>query len=180
VFHWRPQFIGKRQDLGPLADPHGAPARGSAGSLLRLAGFFVDHWLGYILDVRPRLVRSGLVIFDRYFDDITIDSKRYRYGGPSWLPKALTRLVPRPDMVVVLDADVERVLARKREVQAEEMSRLRKRYLDFAGCESRAVIITTDEGVGETSLAIRRALADRMNHRFEHRLSNWIAPTQLS
>lgn len=175
VFHWRPQIIGKRPDLGPLTDPHGSPARGSLGSILRLAGCFADYWLGHIFVVRPQLVRSGLVIFDRHFDDITVDSKRYRYGGPSWLPRLLAHFIPRPDMVVVLDADVQCILARKREVHPEEMTRLQRRYRDLATRESNCVVISTDVGLVLTSLATQRALAIRMNSRFECRFKRWVA-----
>ncbi len=180
VFHWRPQFIGKRPDLGPLTDPHGIPARGTFGSVLRLAGFFADYWLGHIFVIRPRLVRSGLVIFDRYFDDIAIDSKRYRYGGPSWLPRVLVRLAPRPDMFVVLDADVERVLSRKQEIREEELLRLREDYAELASCGSNCVVISTDTCVVAMLLASLRALADQMNRRFERRLNHWVAPPHES
>lgn len=174
AFHWRPQFIGKKPDLGPLSNPHGIPPRGPLASLLRLAGFFADYWLGYMFVVRPLLVRSGLVIFDRYFDDITIDNKRYRYGGPSWAPKFLAHLIPRPDMIVVLDADVERVLARKREVRADEMVQLRKRYLEFARLDATCQVISTEAGVLATSAATSRALAACMYRRFELRLGRWM------
>ena len=180
TFHWRPQFIGKRPDVGPLTDPHGASARGAFGSLPRLAGFFADYWLGYIFMVAPKLVRSGLVLFDRYFDDITIDSARYRYGGPSWLPRLLARLVPRPDMIVVLDADAERILARKREVQEEEMAGLLQGYAEFARRAPDCVLISTNVEMAETSLTIRRALVGCMSRRFEHRFSRWLGHPQSS
>ncbi len=180
VFHWRPQLIGKRPDMGPLTDPHGTPARGTLGSLVRLAGFVVDYWIGYFFLVRPRLVRSGLVIFDRYFDDITVDCKRYRYGGPDWIPRLLVRLVPRPDLLVVLDADVEQMLSRKQEVNREELTKLRVRYAELVRHEQNAVVIRTDSTIAVTSIAIRRALAGLMSNRFRRRFPEWRVESESS
>ena len=57
-----------------------------------LSAFFLDHWVGYIFKVRPALGRSNFVIFDRYFHDVLVDPRRYRYGGPSWYAKFLARM----------------------------------------------------------------------------------------
>ena len=83
VFHFRPMLIAPQDETGvPTIDPHGVPPRGAIGSMARLLGLFADYWLGYLVLTRPLVARSGLVVFDRYFHDILIDSRRYRYGGP--------------------------------------------------------------------------------------------------
>jgi thymidylate kinase len=173
VFHWRPQCIAKKPDLGPVTDPHGKPARGSIGSCVRLFGFVLDYWAGYIFTIRPKLVRSGLVIFDRYFDDMAIDPRRYRYGGPVWLPRVLTRLIPRPDIYIVLDAQEDRMFLRKQEVSAEELVRLRRAYVAFAGRQSTAVLVSTDGVVEEAAAASSRAVCTWMNGRFTDRFRRW-------
>ena len=46
---------------------------------------------------RAVLSQSGLVVFDRYFDDLLIDAKWYRYGKPMWVVRAFRSLIPKSD-----------------------------------------------------------------------------------
>jgi len=66
-----------------------------------------------------------LVIYDRHFVDILVDAKRYRYGGPPWLLRLIWRLIPKPDLIILLDAAPEVLQARKQEVPYEETARQR-------------------------------------------------------
>jgi thymidylate kinase len=60
------------------------------------------------------------------------DPLRYRYGGPSWVSRAACRLVPRPDLIVVLDAPTSVVRARKQEVTIAESERQSMAYRSLA------------------------------------------------
>ncbi len=60
------------------------------------------------------------MVFDRYLIDTVIDPKRYRYQGPSWVLRTVWRVVPKPDLVILLDAPAEVLHARKQEVPIEE------------------------------------------------------------
>jgi hypothetical protein len=72
---------------------------------------------------------SGLIMFDRYFQDLLVDPIRYRYGGPMWLPRLLNAFVPPPDLLLlVLDAAEEVILSRKRELPPVELRRQRASY----------------------------------------------------
>lgn len=169
VFHWRPQLIAPKPDTGPLPDPHGTPVRGSFLSVVRLIGFFMDQWVGYAFVIRPLLARSGLILFDRYFHDITIDNKRYRYGGPKWFARFLARLVPSPDLFLVLDAKEDLILSRKSEVEPRELKRLRSRYIQLLSEISDSVLIRTDTEVKQSAAAASRAIALYMTRRFKSR-----------
>jgi thymidylate kinase len=177
IFHFRPQLIKPQLKTGvPATDPHGKPVRGAVGSVARLLGLFADFWAGYLFVSRPLLARSGLVIFDRYFHDIIIDNKRYRYGGPLWLPRVLARWIPPLDpLFLVLDAEVDVILSRKREVAPEELKRLRSLYIKMTLETSQAQLIKTDEGVETSSAAASRAIALYLAERFERRHGSWLA-----
>ena len=110
-------------------------------SAARLFAHFLDYWLGYWLVIRPVLARSCLVVFDRYFDDILIDPERYRYGGPSWLARMLRLLIPKPDLMLVLDAPEEVVLSRKQEIAPEEVQHQRRLYSEYQNRISNGWII---------------------------------------
>jgi thymidylate kinase len=130
VHHLRPRRLVGRSGGSPLpvVDPHGRPPRGVAGSTVAIGLVVLDWWFGYWWDiVRPR-VKNSLVVFDRHFLDVQVDPLRYRYGGPAWLPRMASRLVPQPDVVVVLDAPPDVVRARKQEVTSEESRRQYSAY----------------------------------------------------
>ncbi|MBW3660109.1 MAG: thymidylate kinase-like protein, partial [Gemmatimonadetes bacterium] len=122
-----------RRERAPVVDPHGRPPRGRVVSVVKLGWWWIDYWLGYLLEIRPALRRSTLVLFDRYFDDVVVDPARYRYGASARLARVVGRSVPRPDSLVVLDAPVDVLRSRKQEVTPMEMERQRKAYLRLAG-----------------------------------------------
>jgi thymidylate kinase len=177
VFHFRPMLIAPQDETKILTtDPHAVSPRGSLGSAMRLLGFFLDYWLGYLLLIRPLVARSGLVVFDRYFNDILVDPKRYRYAGPAWLPRRLIRLVPTPDLpFLILDAEDEVILSRKQELDPSELSRLRAAYQQLSVGSSRACVIRTDNDVKRSLEDASRTLADYMFQRFILRHSMWLA-----
>jgi thymidylate kinase len=112
----------------PVTDPHGRTPRSLMGSLIKLVYWAVDYIVGYHLTIRPALARTTLVLFDRYLVDALVDPRRYRYGGPRWALEALWRAVPKPDLVVLLDAPTDVLRDRKQEVPAEEIDRQRQAY----------------------------------------------------
>jgi thymidylate kinase len=78
-----------------------------------------------------------LVIFDRYYDDILCDPRRYRYGGPLWLARFGRWLVPKPDVTFYLNASPETIQSRKQEVSLEETRRQVAAYESLAAGQIR-------------------------------------------
>jgi hypothetical protein len=132
VFHLQPDILGQKRDDGPVTAPHAKPPHPLWLSLLKIPYYVLDYGLGYALRIRPRLVKSTLVLFDRYYDDILVDSRRYRYGGPPRLLHWLQRAIPRPDLFLILDAPEEQLLQRKQELPRAELRRQRLRYRQLA------------------------------------------------
>jgi thymidylate kinase len=162
TFHWRPGVVLPIRDGdGGLANPHDQPPRGAVLSVLFLLGFFLDFWVGHILRVRPLLTRSGLVIFDRYYYDILVDPKRYRYAGPKWLLRVMALLLPgRDELVLVLDAPEEVILSRKRQLSEEELRRMRVDYRQLNMRLKQSHLIETQYGPQQTlALASRIVFA---------------------
>ncbi len=114
----------------PTRDPHNKSSRGLALSLLKLALWWADFTLlGYVRDIYPNLRRGALVLFDRYYQDLLVDPRRHRYGGPLWVARFAGRFFPRPQLTILLDAPPEVLHSRKQEVSFEETSRQREAYL---------------------------------------------------
>lgn len=130
--HFRPGLGGGgdgRPSGAPHPQPHGKPPRGLLASTAKLLYYGGDYLAGHVLGTRPRLVRSTLVLFDRYYDDLLVDPRRYRYGGGLSVARWIGRLVPKPGLVILLDAPTDAVRARKQEVTPAESERQRKGYL---------------------------------------------------
>ncbi len=154
-----------------IHDPHTRPPRRSAASLAKLAFWWLDYGLlGYATDIYPSLARSTLVLFDRYYHDLIVDAKRYRYGGPMWAVRLVSRLIPRPDLVILLDAPPEVLYARKQEFPFAEARRQREAYLDLVKGLSNGYVIDAskplDQVVAEAEQIILEYLAKRSTRRF--------------
>jgi len=130
-FHWKPPvFSGRRQATrGPATDPHSKPPRNALISLLYIKLHWLEFFLGWHLRVRPRLFRGGLVLIDRWYYDFFVDQRRYRLQGSNLLVQIGLKLLPKPDLVFLLDAPLEVLRRRKQEVPEAETRKQREAYL---------------------------------------------------
>ena len=129
TYHLRAGVLRSSRETVTNCDPHGQAARGTVISAFKLVYLLVANWLGYFLAIRTQLARGQLILFDRYFPDCLIDPLRYRLPTECRRMAALVaRLLPRPDLYVVLDAPANVLQERKREVTLAESERQRKEY----------------------------------------------------
>lgn len=156
VYHWRPGVIRGRTKHtgGPVTDPHGRYSRGAVASLAKLAFLFADWWVGYFLSIRPKCRSGALVVFDRGYQDLLVDPKRYRYGGSMALAELVGRLVPRPALTVLLDAPVAVLRHRKQEVAHEETVRQRQAYVERVTALDYGVVLDASRPVDEVADAL--------------------------
>lgn len=174
-FHLRPQFFFPRRPAPPVTDPHAKPPRGPLASSLRLTALLADYCLGYAFQLRQLKPRSYLLVFDRYFFDVLVDPKRFRFGGPLGLARLYARLVPSPDLVLVLDTDVETMQARKAELAPDELQRQRDAYRRLPIKGSRLSVINTCGTQEEVAYQVAAAIAEFMSQRFMTMHPEWMA-----
>jgi thymidylate kinase len=169
VFHWRPGvLVPIRDGDASLANPHDDPPRSGLVSTMFLFGLVLDFWAGYLLRTRALLTGRGLVIFDRYYCDLLVDQKRYRYGGPIWLLRWLLRVVPgRQDLVLILDAPEEVILSRKRQLLPEELKRQRAEYRALTKELPNACVIETQHAVEQVLAVCCRVVMEHLARRLE-------------
>jgi thymidylate kinase len=165
VFHLRPA-LGRRQAAGaPVTDPHAPAPYPWWLSALKVPYYVLLYNLSYLAAVRPRLRAGGLVLCDRYYDDLVADPRRYRYRGPLGLAAFGARWTPRPDLMLILDAPAHTLLRRKREVPWRELRRQREAYRRLDAGGSRVFLLDAarpeDEVVRDAVAAIRGYLAQR-------------------
>ena len=135
-----------RRAEGPVTLPHALPARSALSSVLRAVGYWFTYYtVGYWLLFRPALAKSTLLLHDRHMIDGIVDQTRYRYSGPVWLLELISRIIPKTDLVILLDAPAEVLQARKREVSFEETARQRKAYLALAAGLRDCHVVNADQ-----------------------------------
>jgi thymidylate kinase len=116
--HFAPALWRRAGGGLPTTAPHDQPPRSLPASVAKALYWALDFSLGYYVRVRVILARAGLVLCDRYLMDALVDPRRYRYAGPMWLLRLVWRMVPHPDMVILLDVTPPLARARKQEVPA--------------------------------------------------------------
>ena len=134
----------------------------------------VLYWVPYYVLGYPlrhiAMARATLVLYDRHFIDALVDPQRYRYGGPSWLLRPLWRLIPKPDLVILLDVPAEVLHARKREVALAETAEQRRAYRELVCSLPMGRVVNTDrplqDAVAEVSEVILHHLAQRLERRY--------------
>ncbi len=150
------------------ATPHALPPRSLTVSLIRVAYWSCYYALSQIVLTWQKM-RSVLVMYDRHFVDILIDSRRYRYGGPIWLVELLSRCIRSPDLTLLLDAPAEVLQQRKQEVPFEVTAQQRQAYLSLIKTVENGIIIDCSRPLEQVSAnaidIILCRLADKVRSR---------------
>jgi len=164
-FHLKPIKSSKLKNDAIVTDePHKYPPYSKAKSYIKLLYFIWQYnygWVKYIISLK---IKSSLIIFDRYFDDLLVDTKRYRYGSSLIIAKIARFFIPRPDIYFILTADPEVIYERKQEVPFEELKRQIKAYEALVD-DKQYFHINVDKTPEEIEKKIVRIMMEKMNER---------------
>jgi thymidylate kinase len=133
----KPDTSGPRDSRAPdRAPPKGIPKRAlrTGRSFLSLGNRLAEEWHRALVASLHRR-RGSIVVFDRHFfaDFYAYDvsAKPRRSASRRVHGFVLSRLYPRPDLVIYLDAPAEMLLKRKGEGTLESLERRRREYRDL-------------------------------------------------
>ena len=113
-------------------NPHSKPLYSKFKSYIKLLYFIYQYNFGWLKNIVKLRTKSSLIIFDRYYDDLLVDNKRYRYGGSLGIAKFVRLFIPRPDLYFILTTDAKVIYERKQEVTFEDLDRQIKDYRALA------------------------------------------------
>lgn len=169
IYHFRPRCFESPGDSNPVTEPHGKPSSGMARSMAKLLYYFLDYWAAYLLKL-PRLkVESTLIIFDRDFDDLFVDPRRYCLAPSSlWLARLLRKFLPNPDICFILDVEPTACHARKPELPVAELQRQRIILRALASSSGRHVLVSADGPPDEVARVVSRRILDLLLKRRRH------------
>jgi hypothetical protein len=165
--HLKPRFVAELRNQPNIivVDPHGKPSRGALLSLVKIVVWLIEEWYADLFHERKETV----LICDRYYHDLLVDPKRYRFGAPLWMARLVGRLMPQPKLWILLNAPAEVLQARKQEVTPEETARQCNAYLAFFHKlpEHRIVDASQrlDKVIADAARAIEQALIEDAGHR---------------
>ncbi len=170
-FHWKPPLFsaGRRAARAPVTAPHDKPPRSAPVSWL----FFAVHWLEFFLGwpwcIWPVVARGGLVLIDRFYYDFFVDQRRYRLRVPAWLVGLGYWLLPKPDLVLLLDAPAEVLQRRKAEVPPAETQRQRTAFLTLFRDLPNGRIVDAAQPPDQVARQSRRLILDFLAQRMARR-----------
>ncbi len=105
--------------------PHRGAKAGVISSFLRLCYYSLDYILGYWIKVKPQTKITKVIIFDRYFTDVIVDSRRSSISLNSRFLYYWSRLfIPKMRYNILLTADPDIILSRKQELDRECIERI--------------------------------------------------------
>ncbi len=179
--HFRPMLFG---NLGEVAhsvgvkktvdrnydDPHRGGKTGVLNSLARLAYYSVDYIAGYFLRVKTVTRITRMVVFDRYYTDIICDSRRSRIYLPVRFLYRFGRLfIPSLDYNILLTADSDTILRRKKELDREGIDAINSR-IDYLATKPGYYKVLNDGTPQEAVDKILRIVFERQHRRNMKRL----------
>ena len=89
----------------------------------KVLALFAEWLVGLLFSACPFVRRGGFLIIERGWWDLAVDPARYRLRPCAGLVRALGRLLPTSDLLIVLEGRAELLATRKDEVPVQELAR---------------------------------------------------------
>ena len=164
-FHLKP-FKTDMKNKKVVDNPHAYPEYGKIKSYIKLFYFLYQYNLGWIRNILTLKIKSSLIVFDRYYDDLLIDTKRYRYGGSIKFAKFIRNFIPKSDLYFVLVAEPEIIYERKKEVPFDEIKKQVKKYEELVD-NKRYIKVDVSKTPDEIVSFIVKKILEKMSERYK-------------
>ena len=158
-----------KEKVDVVDNPHCGKSSGVLGSILRWNYYMLDYTIGYMIKVWSRIkTRSYVYLFDRYYYDYYIDPIRSLTNLPHRILRIGELFVPKPDIVLCLGGEPEKIYARKPETSLVEVTRQTEELRNFAAKRKNAVWIDTTKPIEESVADAKSAILKMMSTRFKN------------
>jgi thymidylate kinase len=145
----------------PVTEPHKDPVYPTILSLAKLAYVFIDYLGGWFLRLRPFIRKGGWVVLERGWWDMAVDPARYRLKVPVRLMFVLGKILPKPDILFILEAPASTVRERKQELTLEELARQMRVWRNHLPSQQNRLFLNASLPVSEV-LAIAKHSLDHL------------------
>lgn len=154
-------FKGNKNVVQTSENAESSIPLGTLRSMIYPIYYGFNYFLGHFFIWKEK-ARGNLIIFDRYFYDYFIQTQYI--NCPRWLLNLITKVIPKPDVIVYLKNSPETIYNRKPELTIEEIERQVKVCEHIVRRFKNSVVIetTTPEEVTEK---IQRVIVNKMGEK---------------
>jgi lipopolysaccharide/colanic/teichoic acid biosynthesis glycosyltransferase len=156
-YKFRPDTFGQIRSETAIYT-HERPPRNAVISWAKALFYFADCWIGYFTNSLPKKRAGALLLFDRSFDDLMVDQRRYLMQRSRGLVSLLRRILPAADAAFILDGDSLAQNRRKPELSVEELQRQRAAYRRLAANGPRITLISADASADDVARQVTREI----------------------
>lgn len=164
-FHWMPKWGTAEFPWTTTVEiPRKLPRSGwlaSIFSIMRLGHhLFQAHWRS-LLVTTPAVRQGNLVLVDRFLYNYWLDPASLKYSGPAWCLRLAAVCMPKPDLILSLEANAATILSRKSELSREEIEIQAERLRCLPMRGTRLVVIDaaqTPERIVDDALRALRSI----------------------
>jgi thymidylate kinase len=131
--------------------------------LFKLLFYFVDTWMGYLFKINITRFNGGIYLMVRYFY-CEIAYGRDRWHLPAFVLQIVGKMLPRPDLTILLYDDPEIIHSRKDELSVEKIAEYQLRY-ELLGKKIKYFHkIRTSENAENIAGQIKQIILERFAH----------------
>ena len=106
-----------------VTEPHRNEPYSPLISMAKTFYYFTDALLSWKLRVNPAIRKGVWTVHERGWWDMAVDPRRYRLRPHPRLFRFLSRFLPQPDLVLILEGPPDLIRERKPELSSEEIAR---------------------------------------------------------
>lgn len=176
--HWRPGLLPKIANIfgteknHDATDPHKMQVQNKFISIIKLIYYWFDYLLGYFFIIYPKKVKSTFVLFDRYYYDYYFDPKRFRISTSKHVIKYFISILPKPDLILVLNAEPIEIYERKQELSVNEITSQLVTINRYFSSRDNCKFVKASDGIETMVDQSLKAIFDFMHSRFIKRYIN--------
>jgi hypothetical protein len=167
-FSIRPPFMNEPSNMSPENGSHGKAAYGYAVSVVIIVLWLLREWLSQLIGKKNDTLR----IFNNYYHDLLIDPIKYRYNGPLWIARLVGKLLPSPDLWVLLDPGMEGAHSNNHNIFSAEAQKMLDTYRSFVKTRKRYIILDAHQSVNTITDWVYAAIVDTLVQRADKLLRN--------
>ena len=163
-FHLKP-LKQKQSNNQVCEEPHKYKPYSPLKSYIKLCYYVFLYSIGWLKNITPLKFKSSLIVFDRYYDDILADPKRYIYGANLDVVKFIRIFIPRPEIYFILTTDAMTIRNRKEEVPYEELERQLVEYTKLVDGE-KYFLLDASKNPDEIIKEVLRIIGEKMHEKY--------------
>ncbi|OQX53152.1 MAG: hypothetical protein B5M53_07315 [Candidatus Cloacimonas sp. 4484_209] len=127
---WSLKLSDKKSQIIPIRNSiDNSKPFGFFRSMIYPIYYGLNYFLGHLLVWKEKAIGS-LIVFDRYFYDYFVQKPYLRC--PRWLLSVISKIIPKPDIIIYLKNSPEIIHRRKSELDQREIERQTREYEQIA------------------------------------------------